>query len=278
MAERLILRTQRFFDKNYKIFHIISFFLNILLLPFLFLFVELEKTGTIWERLCDSWFLVIFAVWLCLTTIYKLLESKTNYRVLEIEKDSNRNADTVSYLQNSILDTEQSIIEILESQLQIIAENLKLGESERISLYKNENESFILLGRYSQNPGNNKHHREIFPETEGFLHKGWNRKEYSFYKPVPNYESHPKEYLDLISNECNIDIEVLADVGMKSRSYYTYPIYVNDNKDRKALILIESTQAEINYKELISTNKKNSMRKRLKSFVKNMIFTKNKFQ
>jgi len=115
----------------------------------------------------------------------------------------------------------------------------------RISLYKHENDNFVLVGRFSNNPDFNDKGRGTYSNKEGFIYLGWTNKEFKIYD-IPEYNNKGIEYITYVRERCNISAKNLNGISMRSRSYYIYRFDNNDARKPLGIIVFETAhEAEI---------------------------------
>lgn len=102
---------------------------------------------------------------------------------------------TLDKCEQSKNDLENKIESIKKEYYKLCSDNIRIlfqdffNSSEgngRVSIYKHQDEKFILLGRYSTNPAYNKTGRESYPDNKGFIELGWNNGEYLICK-IPKW-------------------------------------------------------------------------------------------
>lgn len=120
-----------------------------------------------------------------------------------------------------------------------ISQAIGFGDDARISLYKNQNGIFTMLGRYSLNPHNNKKGRMNYKEDEGCIGRAW-RNGSSFYDNLPDFAQSPEEYYRYSEDNFAMSKEIISKIKMKSRTIYAKAICENQGKNRSAIIVFES--------------------------------------
>lgn len=115
----------------------------------------------------------------------------------------------------------------------------------RVSIYKIQNDKFILLGRYSNHNEYNKRGRDSYPTNKGFISEGWNKGEFSIYD-IPKWtkSNSGREYKNYVKNFCkendigNIDDATLKKITMKSRSFFIKTIENGKSDSRQDIGII----------------------------------------
>lgn len=121
----------------------------------------------------------------------------------------------------------------------------------RISIYKHENDQFILLGRYSNNPNYNDKGRGSYSSQEGFISLGWKRKEFKIHG-IPEYVNKGIEYISHIKGHCEIPPRTITRMRMKSRSYYVFRFDNEDSRKPLGIIVFEKLGSEAIDENLIN--------------------------
>ncbi|QCR33138.1 hypothetical protein [Lysinibacillus sp. SGAir0095] len=136
---------------------------------------------------------------------------------------------------------------MLKSNLESIPDNMTktffkhfgLGNKDRVTTYRvDENEFFIQVGRYSDNPIFKKGGRGKYPINEGFIGECWVNEEVKVTN-LPDFDKNPDRYYDEIAKKCTIEKAVVNKIKMKSRSFYCKRLSFN-GEEPIAVIVIES--------------------------------------
>ena len=181
------------------------------------------------------------------------LEEKRNKRNVELEEKikekDEENAilsEKIQLLENKTQEIHNSYYEIFDIYLSSLFLKLKLNDNDRISLYKyeEEDENFLIIGRYASNPSYNKRNRNLYTK-EGLIAKAWDNGEVFIIDGIPDYKEtmKPKEkkkYFKHIKTICTISDETLRQITMKSRSFYMRAFNNISGIHRSSIIVIES--------------------------------------
>lgn len=127
--------------------------------------------------------------------------------------------------------------------------NLDFTHTERISVYKVDNNLFKLIGRTSEDPTLMEKGRDCYPIDEGFISIGWKTGEY-FIDDLPCPVQKFTEYYKEVNKISPIPKEVVSTMKMKSRNFFIYRIN-GYNGTAKALLVFESTLSNKFKKEFI---------------------------
>lgn len=114
----------------------------------------------------------------------------------------------------------------------------------RISIYKYDNNSFTLLGRYCPNPLFNLQGRAHYPENEGLIAKGWQEGEIIEFN-IPKFSKSGREWKKHMKAICNISDSSLEKIKMKSCSYYIQRISNEDSRNPLGIIVLETLSPDI---------------------------------
>lgn len=180
------------------------------------------------------------------------------------QKKSQKNLETLN-LENSKL--ENKLNEIKNEYFKVCSDIIKFmfidffntsDGNGRVSIYKHQDENFILLGRYSKNPIYNKRGREVYSDKEGFISKGWENQEFTIFNS-PRWIGNGRDYKSFMKNNCFITDETLKKLTMKSCSFFILRIENEDARNPLGVIVFEKiSNSEINInsiKETINNNK-----------------------
>ncbi|MBF0598453.1 hypothetical protein [Faecalibacter rhinopitheci] len=113
----------------------------------------------------------------------------------------------------------------------------------RISIYKYDNNSFTLLGRYCPNPLFNGPGRAHYAENEGLIAKGWQKDEFIEFN-IPKYSKKGREWKRYMKSICNISDSSLETIKMKSCSFYIQRINNEDSRNPLGIIVVEMLNPE----------------------------------
>lgn len=156
---------------------------------------------------------------------------------------------------------QQSLNNLKKEYYKLCSDNLKelfnsfFTKSEgngRVSIYKYEEDKFILIGRYSNNPIYNKTGRESYPSDEGFISIGWTNGEFII-NNLPVFSTHKRLYIQEVSEKCKIGTNTLNKLPMKSRSFYIKRIDNEDSRNPLGIIVFEQMSPNVIDGNLIAT-------------------------
>lgn len=229
--------------------------LNTLIFAIIGILFELDTNVTEFNINTKSigWLLFVFVIFLTILQIVKQINEAKSIEKLEKEKTdeiNNLNAEKkdldikIQNLENQISKININSIEIVDIHLAYLFEKMKLGNDERISLYKLINEEFYVLGRFSSNPELRKRSRPSY-KKEGLIFKAWQSGNYFKNSgiPIPNTSTRSKfrrGYYKVINDIAPIDEETVWSIKMKSRSFYIKSFKDLMNLEQTSIIVIES--------------------------------------
>lgn len=226
-----------------------------------------------------GWILFIIVILLTVFQIAKQIEeSKTIEKLekdrkdeIEFLKGDKNNLDVkIQKLENQLSKINNNSIDIVEIHLAYLAEKMKLGNNERITLYKLISDQFYVLGRYSSNPELKKRSRTSY-KKEGLIFKAW--QEIKFFKnsgiPIPDNRrtKFKNNYYKVINDIAPIDEETVWNMKMKSRSFYIKSFKDLMNLEQTSIIVIESKTDNAFEEAFIDSALNQDEEKRLVAFV-----------
>ena len=158
---------------------------------------------------------------------------------LEVEKQR------VVQLSDSVERWKKGFDEYFKHSLIFLSNSLGYGVNERISIYEEdlESSSFVLVGRYSNNPLYNKPGRDKYPKDEGYVALGWTGNEFC-QGTLPDPNENFEEYVAAIQADCKISKGTIQSLSMKSRSYCVHDITKPVTHEKIGVIVLESTDSE----------------------------------
>jgi len=112
----------------------------------------------------------------------------------------------------------------------------------RVSMYLHQNNKFILIGRYSNNPNYNKKGRKEYSDNEGLISKGWLEGTCVLHG-IPEWRGQGKNYYQKVKSVKNISLETVKDLNMKSRSFYVKRIDNEDSRTPHGIIVLEQAKS-----------------------------------
>lgn len=156
---------------------------------------------------------------------------EANIKTLEDERD-----DANSYSEEVGL--------YLESLPPVFLKNvsifLGLKNCDRISLYvlnsEENGEEFRIIGRYSENPKFRRIVREKYPSDCGYIAKCLNNNNGNPYFVREGLPKNLEKYVERVSKETGMSVDLIKNLSMKSRSYFTRVI--KDSSDLNVGILV----------------------------------------
>lgn len=224
---------------------------------------------------------ILFGVVFILTGIQIVQQVKESKSIERIEKEKTSEINflkvekseldiKIQNLENQISKINYNSIEIVEIHLAYLFEKMKLGNNERISLYKLIKDEFSVLGRFSSNPELRKRSRSVY-KKEGLIFKAW--QEIKFFKNtgIPIADSRRtkfrKNYFKIISDLAPIEEETVWNMKMKSRSFYIKAFKDLMNLEQTSIIVIESKNDKAFEEAEIDSTLNQDEEKRLVAFV-----------
>ena len=175
----------------------------------------------------------------------------------------------VSELEDILEQSKDDYFQLIENHLAILAnDKIGLSDKERVSIYKFEEDTFIMLGRYSKNPEYCKRGRGQYPANEGIIARAWQNGE-AFVANLPDPCNEEDRYLEEMKNTWGINKSTVRNFKMKSRCYYGFAIE-NAEQQRIAVVVIESVNPEGLVKDEIKKILVNGEAKAIGNFLKRM--------
>ncbi|VXA77309.1 MULTISPECIES: hypothetical protein [Aeromonas] len=173
-----------------------------------------------------------------------LKENKTNFerskedeiQALKIKVD--RSQEEAQLHRSKVSEIHSSLV---ESWLKGIAKSIDLDTHSRVSIYHEDDESFSILARYSQNPALSKMHKQRFALNQGVISQSWEHGRW-YECEAPSYTTDKDEYDKYMMARYKYTQEELDAIKMKSCRYFGLAIV--DVDDHIGVILFESTKEE----------------------------------
>lgn len=234
---------------------------------FIGILFEIDR-DVIWDSFHSQtlgWLLFGIAIILNILLGIKLFQKKKSKNFL-----INENTDLsekIQTLENTIDELHRNNLEIFNEHLASLFYKLELTENERISFYKHQNDKFHIVGRYSSNPKLAEKNRKYYDSDEGFISLAFQQGDFFLNEGVPEFKNGSKQaYYTFIRSKCEIPVDILKNINMKSRSFYLYAFKDSKGLVRNSIIVFESLDTGKFDRESIDKNLKNEKPKFL-SFI-----------
>ncbi|WP_424474849.1 hypothetical protein [Oceanobacillus kimchii] len=168
---------------------------------------------------------------------------------------------------NNSLDTQTEFLESVPFMItKYIFHHLGLDYNDRITIYRYNKDKFIPVGRFSLNKEFSFLGRKEYPKDKGYISKSWGKGEL-YVDGLPSYENHPKQYLEKVSKESNMEKGVIKTLSMKSRSYYC--LNLEYNQEPVAVVVVESLEPSFKEFDLMEETLKGEFGKLLSESINN---------
>ncbi|MGE5282005.1 MAG: hypothetical protein ACM3N0_06745 [Chloroflexota bacterium] len=136
-----------------------------------------------------------------------------------------------------------ALLRLAQTELRSLARKANYASNERVSLYREEEDGFTLVGRHSARPAFEQSlGRECLPHDEGVLGRAWALGRAAETElPAPGGGSTPnRQWLRAQQQRCKVAPEVATALTMRSQSYVAFRVASDDPKSHGAIIF-EST-------------------------------------
>lgn len=138
---------------------------------------------------------------------------------------------------------ETSLLRLMRIELKVLSRRAHFHSNERVSLYREEADGFILVARYAAAPPYDRSlGRECLAIDEGILAQAWIAGSAEAGDlPAPRGDP-PDEWLDAQEQRFGLDRAAAAKFAMRSQSYVAFRIETFDH-ETQGVIVFESTAA-----------------------------------
>lgn len=131
--------------------------------------------------------------------------------------------------------------QMLSRILSNVAIRLNLSSEDRVSIYKREGTTFVLLARHSRNPKfHESKRRAVYPADQGCIARAWEHGEHEI-TGLPDPRQSPPNYVEAQHKRCNVPLDVASEFTMKSRSYAAFALRHLTIDQPRAVLVFEST-------------------------------------
>jgi hypothetical protein len=178
-----------------------------------------------------------------LETDNQSLRSQIDAQKLEIDTTTaqlNEAEEAIDNLKDNNLETS---FEIGSKFIAYLFQKWGLTSRERISLYLEVDDHFVLSARYAVDAKFTEIHRRQFPIDQGIIGDCWRLKR----RFIKNYPQNNQQYIRECTKHNFTESEVKS-FTMKSKSIIGFPIY-RDDFEVCGVLIIESTQVDWNFDE-----------------------------
>lgn len=153
---------------------------------------------------------------------------------------------------------------LVRSWLKNIDVEIRMENSERVSIYFVKNDEFYILGRYSQNPKLEKIHTQKFALDKGVLSLAWENGQHTELS-CPVYKDSRDSYVDYIKKTYGYSEEIIDRFTMKSCNYIG--VSIEDRGKRIGVMLFESEAESLVNKEDDITTVMNSYSEQIRGLI-----------
>lgn len=173
----------------------------------------------------------------------KTLKSNLQYKEIELSETKsqlNEAEEAIDSLKDNNLETS---FEIGSKFIAYLFQKWGLSSRERINLYLEVDDHFVLSARYALDAKFTEIHRKQFPIDQGIIGDCWRLKR----RFIKNYPQNNQQYI----RECtkhNFTEKEVKSFTMKSKSIIGFPVY-RDEFEVCGVLIIESTQLNWNFDE-----------------------------
>lgn len=224
---------------------------------FIGILFELDKTITSYEIHTHNLGWILFVIAIILNAFFGIKLFKKNKSKSDLIKNNRILSEKIQDLENTIDKLHRDNLEIFNEHLASLFYKLDLTENERISFYKYQNDKFHIVGRYSSNPNLCEKNRKYYSSNEGFISLAFQKGHFLLNEDVPEFINGSKQsYYNFVRAHCEIPIDTLKAIKMKSRSFYLYAFKDRKGLVRNSIIVFESLNSGLFDPEVIDKNLK----------------------
>lgn len=221
-----------------------SIFAGILLILLQVIFEVGESSCSINDIMgCIGWidsflgYLFIFAAFLWV--ISQIPNIKTKQDLINTKKALNEREYELSQYEEYIENAYTLAQELLNYVVKDIFRALRLNHEYRISLYIEVDEYFQLVSRYSRDPELTKPGRAFYPKNQGFINVAWREQEF-FIDDLPDPDEDWDGYKEAIPKKASVPEATLAQIRMKSQTYFACAVADAKEERHKGVLIIEA--------------------------------------
>jgi hypothetical protein len=125
-----------------------------------------------------------------------------------------------------------------DDYLESLSKAFRFDKRERMTVYKRQGDSFVILGRFASRPQFTERHRPIYHGDQGVIGGAW-RDGWAFEACLPNPDGDLDRYLAEVQEKWKIPPEVTREFHLKARSLAA-AVIMDQNRNRLAVLVIES--------------------------------------
>ncbi|WP_437597595.1 hypothetical protein WMF28_33495 [Sorangium sp. So ce590] len=160
-----------------------------------------------------------------------------------------RVADEREKMGDAVEKLRSNYTDMLDTQLSILSNALRLTDKERVSVYMRSVNVFVTFARYSRHPTFTERGRKLYPATEGVIARAWADGS-AIEMDLPDPERKEAEYRKVQGKRCGMPAASLSSIRMRSRSYAAFAIDDIADIRRVAVIVFESTSPSLPVDEI----------------------------
>jgi hypothetical protein len=134
--------------------------------------------------------------------------------------------------------------------VQGISDVLRLGPSDRISLYREAEGSFELVTRFSRNPSYYEPRRTVYPCEQGIIWEAY-CKDSASDDGLPDPNTDMDEYCAYLERNYRIPPAASRELRMKSRAYEARAVRDTQDRTTRGVLVVETTRPAFDNKDSI---------------------------
>jgi hypothetical protein len=152
-------------------------------------------------------------------------------------------SDQLEYAEALIQNFGSDYFDLWDNRLRVLSEVLGFDARDRISVYRHQDNTFTMVGRYAVLPDYDKPGRGAYPVGQGVIGSAWRAGDGKcVVQDMPDPITDLESYCSRSKDDWNLPSAVTKKLGMKSRSVAAFALNDHTNSTRSAIIVFESTE------------------------------------
>lgn len=182
----------------------------------------------------------VIIAWLIIFIYLNIRTIKRTGKITSLKEENRRLSEKIEETNETITELNDCVREAWRLFLRVISEGIKLDNSFRISVFRENDEVFNMLGRYSEVDLLSRRGGATHGIKCGCIGKAWVSTELEYY--VENLPEKPEQYNDYMCQDFGYTLSDSRKMRMKARSIYAFTIKDHD-RHNVAVIVFESKNA-----------------------------------
>ncbi|WP_139312554.1 hypothetical protein [Novacetimonas hansenii] len=183
---------------------------------------------------------VIIFIWFLVFVYINYRAVKRTGSITRLKKENSELKEKIDETNSTVTELNDCVREAWRLFLRVISEGIKLDNSFRVSIFRKNEEVFVMLGRYSEVDRYALRGRATHDIKCGCIGKAWISSNFENY--IDNLPDKSDQYNDYMCQDFDYTLSEARKMRMRARSIYAFTIKDHD-RHNVAVIVFESVNA-----------------------------------